>query len=140
MKRIVGLTGPTGSGKSLIAKTAETLGVRVVDCDAAGREAVERGTPGLAALVDAFGREILREDGTLDRKRLAALAFSSPENTERLNQTLLPYIVKLLKGRLTGDRILLDAPTLFESGMDSVCQETVAVLARRRQDMVKYRV
>lgn len=126
---IVGLTGPTGAGKSKAAAAAFELGFRVIDCDFLARVAVEKGSDGLEAVKKAFGNDILNEDGTLNRRELARKAFSTKENTELLNETLLPYIVKLVKEQAVGDKVLLDAPTLFESGINSMCTTTVAVLA-----------
>lgn len=126
---IIGLTGPTGSGKSSAAAIACEQGFTVVDCDKLARVAVEKGTDGLKALVSAFGEDILNHDETLNRKVLAQRAFATPEKTELLNKTLLPYIVKLVKMEAIGEKVLLDAPTLFESGIDSMCDTTVAVLS-----------
>lgn len=129
MSIVIGLTGPTGSGKSSTAACAQRLGFKVIDCDKLARVAVEKGTAGLSALVLAFGTDILNRDGTLNRKELAKIAFSSKEKNELLNKTLLPYIVLLIKEQITGELVILDAPTLFESGINSVCNATVAVLA-----------
>ena len=129
MSIIIGLTGPTGSGKSTASKTAADLGFKVIDCDKLARVAVEKGTAGHGALILAFGTEILNKDGTLNRKELAKKAFSSKENTELLNKTLLPYIVMLVEEEMDTELVLLDAPTLFESGINSMCNATVAVLA-----------
>ncbi len=125
---IIGLTGPTGSGKSVAANIAKTMGVQVVDCDVLARRATEKGSSGLDAVINEFGAEILNNDGTLNRKALAKIAFSNELNTERLNQTLLPIICDMVKSEICGARVLLDAPTLFESGIDSICTDTVAVL------------
>ncbi len=130
-KIIIGLTGPTGSGKSTASKTAEMLGFKVVDCDKLARVAVEKGTDGLNALVKSFGDGILNKDGTLCRKALAEIAFSTSDNTELLNKTLLPFIAELVRKECKKDKVLLDAPTLFESGINNICSKTVAVLADR---------
>ena len=129
MSIVIGLTGPTGSGKSTASKTAAALGFKVIDCDKLARVAVEKGTAGHSALVLTFGTEILNKDGTLNRKKLAKKAFSSKENTELLNKTILPYIVMLAEEEIDTELVLLDAPTLFESGINSMCSATVAVLA-----------
>ncbi len=129
MSIIIGLTGPTGAGKSAVSVVAAEIGYKVINCDLVARKAVEKGTTGHSALVLTFGTEILNKDGTINRKKLAEVAFSSKENTEILNQTLLPHIVLLIKEEINCDKVLLDAPTLFESGIDSMCTATIAVLA-----------
>lgn len=129
MSVIIGLTGPTGSGKSSVAAVAEALGLKVINCDKSARDAVLPGSEGLKAVVAAFGEEMLLPDGTLNRKALAHAAFSSPQKTELLNKTLLPHISRLVLAEIGDNNVLLDAPTLFESGLDSICTKTIAVLA-----------
>lgn len=129
MSFVVGLTGPTGAGKSSVSDVAESLGFKVIDCDRLARVAVEKGSEGLADVVKVFGNEILNADGSLNRAALAQSAFSLPEMTELLNKTLLPHIVKLVNLELDAPYVLLDAPTLFESGADSVCDEIIAVIS-----------
>ena len=80
-------------------------------------------------MVAVFGNEILNSDGTLNRAALAECAFATPDKTELLNKTLLPHIVKLINAELDAPRVLLDAPTLFESGADSLCNEIIVVLS-----------
>ncbi len=129
MKHIIGMTGPTGAGKSSVAAAARELGFKVIDCDLLARDAVKKGTCGLNAVVDAFGNDILNDDGTLNRKTLAQKAFASKDKTELLNKTLLPFIVALVNEQIgDNDLVLLDAPTLFESGAHRICSDTFAVL------------
>lgn len=132
MRTVIGLTGPTGSGKSSACRVAAAKGFQIVDCDLLARKAVEKGMPGLSALIGVFGADILSANGQLNRKRLAEKAFASRQNTELLNQTLLPFITELIREQITGNTVLLDAPTLFESGADSLCDQTIAVLADRQ--------
>lgn len=129
MSLIIGLTGPTGSGKTTVSKAAKDLGFKVIDCDKLARKAVEKGEEGLKAVVNAFGEDILLANGELNRKELAKKAFSTEEKTELLNKALLPHIVEKVKAEINGENVLLDAPTLFESGLDSICKYTVAVLS-----------
>ena len=129
MSFVVGLTGPTGAGKSSATAVAEELGFKVIDCDQFARIAVEKGSEGLAAVVSVFGDDVLNQDGSLNRAALASKAFATIESTELLNQTLLPYIVKLINNEINTERVLLDAPTLFESGADSLCNEVIAVIS-----------
>lgn len=129
MSIIVGLTGPTGAGKSSAAALCEKLGVKHIDCDIIARKATEKGQDGLLAVIKAFGEDILNPDGTLNRKALAEKAFKNVESTELLNKTLLPIIKKMLLKEIDCEKVLLDAPTLFESGVDAICHKTVAVLS-----------
>ena len=129
MKKVIGLTGPTGAGKSSVWAVARELGFKVVDCDRLARIAVEKGSEGLKSLCQVFGNGILRSDGSLDRKALAKIAFSSYEKTELLNKTLLPHIASLVENEIDEDLVLLDAPPLFESGLDNRCHKTIAVLS-----------
>ena len=131
MKFIVGLTGPTGSGKSTACKAAADLGFFVIDCDKTARKATEDKIC-LKALATAFGNDILNSDGSLNRNKLAEKAFCTKENTKLLNDTIFPFILEILKEEIIGasqDNVLLDAPTLFENGVDSLCNETCAILA-----------
>lgn len=132
MRTVLGVTGPTGAGKSTVSQLASLMGVKIIDCDKVARLAVEKDTEGLAALTEVFGKKIINPDGTLNRQELASVAFCDSEHTDLLNRTLLPHIVKLINEMMTEDKILLDAPTLFESGLDSVCSKTVALLADKK--------
>lgn len=130
LQQIIGLTGPTGAGKSSLTEIAQKNGYYVIDCDKLARKAVEKQTDGLKALVTVFGEDILFDDGTLNRKKLAEKAFSSKTNTELLNKTIFPYITELVREEMkNAGKIILDAPTLFESGLDKICDKTVAVIA-----------
>lgn len=135
--KIIGLTGPTGSGKSTVAKYFSDLGVQIIDCDLVAREVTEIGSPLLPLLAETFGDEILADDGSLIRKKLAKNAFSSKEKTEKLNSIMLPFIANRIKEILDVfatdgvECVMLDAPTLFESGLDSICDSVLAVLCDR---------
>ena len=89
----VGLTGSIGVGKSFVASIFIELGCHVLDADLTAREVVMPGTPGLKALTESFGEEILNTDGTLDRKRLGALVFADEKQRQRLNHILHPFII-----------------------------------------------
>lgn len=129
MSIIVGLTGPTGAGKSSASAICKSLGIKHIDCDIIARKATEKGEKGLLAVVNAFGEDILNTDGTLNRKALAEKAFKDSDSTELLNKTLLPIIHEMVLSEINCDKVLLDAPTLFESGVDKICHKTVAVLS-----------
>lgn len=129
MSIVIGLTGPTGSGKSSVSKVAEGFGFQVIDCDKTARKVTEKGTDCLKALVSVFGEDILLPDGSLNRKALALKAFKDKQSTDLLNKTILPYIADIVIKQSENQDTLLDAPTLFESGINEICNKTVAVLA-----------
>ena len=88
----VGLTGGIGSGKSEVSKRLAAHGAVLIDADVAARAVVVPGTPGLAQIVRAFGRDVLGPDGTLNRERLGQLVFADPELRTRLNGIVHPLV------------------------------------------------
>ena len=131
----IGLTGPTGAGKSTVAAVFAAAGIPTVDADKAARAVTAPDSPVLQPLCKAFGADIVDPNGTLDRKLLAQRAFSSKEATARLNAITHPEIIRRMQAQLdafeaAGEKAaLIDAPLLFEAGLDSLCDLTVAVLA-----------
>jgi len=89
----IGLAGGMGSGKSEVAARLSELGALVIEADAVARDIVAVGTEGHAAIVDAFGESVLTADGSLDRRALAAAAFSSEERTGVLNAITHPALI-----------------------------------------------
>src|SRR3954465_14262943 len=88
----IGLTGGIGSGKSTVAAHLAARGAVIVDADRIAREVVEPGTPGLAAVVEAFGEAVLGADGRLDRPVLAAVVFADPQARARLDAIVHPLV------------------------------------------------
>lgn len=134
--KIVGVTGPTGSGKSTVVSYLKGKGCKVIDADKLARLALQKGSDCLVQVCAVFGDDILNADGTLNRQLLANRAFSTPENTAKLNNITHPWIfMQVLKNidniRKSEDTpvILFDAPVLFESKMDILCDYVLAVVA-----------
>ena len=142
--KVIGLTGPTGAGKGEVGRMLAQKGALIIDTDRIAREVVAPGQPCLAELAAAFGEDILQKDGTLDRAALAGKAFAFPETAAMLNRITHPHIIArsldILKSGTAAVGVI-DAPLLFESGMDSLCDTTVAVLApavmRKRRIMAR---
>ncbi|MGI6255998.1 MAG: L-threonylcarbamoyladenylate synthase [Acutalibacter sp.] len=140
--QIVGLTGPTGAGKSTVGEFLQAHGCWIIDCDKATRSPQVYDGACLAELSAAFGPEVLR-DGALDRGELARRAFASQEARTRLGEITFPRILRRVReliqtGVDQGCRILvLDAPTLFESGLDSACSRILVVDAPKEERLAR---
>jgi len=116
----VGLTGGVASGKSAVAAKLAELGAVVIDADALARDVVAPGTPGLAAIKDAFGSEVLLPDGALDRKALGAIVFADEQQRQTLNNIVHPLVREAagaLRTKAPEDALVVeDIPLLVESG------------------------
>lgn len=131
--KIIGLTGGIASGKTTVAAIFERLGAPVVDADKLAREVVEPGTPGHAAIVEAFGPQVLAADGSIDRAALGCIVFRNPEARKILEGVTHPAIgsraVALLeKLRSEGHPVVFYvAPLLIEAGITSRVDEVWVV-------------
>ncbi|MFB8780997.1 dephospho-CoA kinase [Streptomyces albogriseolus] len=127
----VGLTGGIGAGKSEVSRLLVRHGAVLIDADRIAREVVEPGTPGLAAVVKAFGEEILAEDGSLDRPRLGALVFSDAEKLATLNSIVHPLVgarSRELEEAAPEDAVVVhDVPLLTENGLAPLYDVVIVV-------------
>ncbi len=132
--KIIGLTGPTGSGKSAFADYLKQKGFKIIDADKIARQVTNPDTVCLKTLCSAFGNEILNSDNSLNRKALAKIAFSTKENTQLLNNITHPFVylevLKQINEYINSGHIniLYDAPLLFESNGHIMCDYTLSVL------------
>jgi dephospho-CoA kinase len=131
----VGLTGGIGSGKSAVSALFVARGAVLVDGDVDARAVVAKGTPGLAAVVAAFGPAVLLPDGELDRPALGRIVFGDPEKLARLNAIVHPLIGEesarqIEAARASGAPVLVhDVPLLVESGLQGRYDAVVVVAA-----------
>ncbi|MEU7639972.1 MULTISPECIES: dephospho-CoA kinase [unclassified Streptomyces] len=127
----VGLTGGIGAGKSEVSRLLASYGAVIVDADKIAREVVEPGTPGLAAVVEEFGADVLAPDGTLDRPKLGALVFSDQEKLKALNAIVHPLVgvrSAELEGSAGPDAVVVhDVPLLTENGLAPLYDLVVVV-------------
>jgi dephospho-CoA kinase len=135
---LVGLTGGIASGKSTVSRQLAELGCRIVDADVLAREVVAPGEPAWRQIVEAFGREILLPDETLDRKRLAAMVFADPGRRRRLEAITHPAIqarrraaLDALAGRGYDGLVIQDAALLIEVGGAAHVDRLVVVYAEQ---------
>ncbi|MFJ2905175.1 dephospho-CoA kinase [Streptomyces sp. NPDC087212] len=117
----VGLTGGIGAGKSEVSRLLVERGAVLIDADRIAREVVAPGTDGLAAVVDAFGADVLGADGALDRPRLGAIVFADPERLAVLNAIVHPLVgarSRQLEAAAAEDAVVVhDVPLLTENGL-----------------------
>ncbi|NBE54328.1 dephospho-CoA kinase [Streptomyces boluensis] len=127
----VGLTGGIGAGKSEVSRLLVSYGAVLIDADRIAREVVEPGTPGLAAVVEAFGPDILAPDGSLDRPRLGAVVFADPERLATLNSIVHPLVGARsaeLEAAAGADSVVVhDVPLLAENGLAPLYDLVVVV-------------
>ena len=127
----VGLTGGIGAGKSEVSLRLAGQGAVVIDADAIAREVVAPGTAGLAEVTEAFGREILRPDGELDRPRLGDIVFADPELREKLNAIIHPRVgarmTELEQAAGPGAIVVHDVPLIAENGLADAYDVVVVV-------------
>lgn len=132
---VIGLTGQSGAGKTTVCEVFRREGFDVINADLISREVMGKGEPCLNELAEAFGKEIILPDGSLDRKKLGEIVFSDRERLRQLDGICYPYIIFRIIKRIEelsaqGSRlIILDAPTLFESNADDLCDLIISVTA-----------
>ncbi len=136
---VVGLTGQTGAGKTTVCSILKGRDVAIIDADQVARDVVDEKKQCLADLALEFSISILNVDGTLNRERLASIVFGDKTKLKKLNSIIFPYILAQIREKIdackkAGDQlVVLDAPTLFESGADSFCDVVLSVVAPETQ-------
>ncbi|MCF2125023.1 dephospho-CoA kinase [Strepomyces sp. STD 3.1] len=127
----VGLTGGIGAGKSEVSRLLVEHGAVLIDADRIAREVVAPGTPGLAAVVAAFGEDVLAGDGSLDRPKLGSIVFADPERLAALNAIVHPLVgdrSRALEEAADDDAVVVhDVPLLTENGMAPLYDVVVVV-------------
>ena len=135
---VIGLTGPTGAGKGEVAAIFARYGIPVINADCVYHELITPPSSCLQELTEAFGKQILLPNGTLDRRALGAIVFTDPASRERLNSITHRYVMEEVKTRMERYRkagipvAVFDAPQLFEAGAHRACGTVISVLADRQ--------
>ncbi len=127
---VIGITGPSGAGKSTITEyLSAEYGYFVIDADKIAREITAKGSPALDEISDEFGNLYITNDGQLDRKSLAKLVFSDKEKLDKLNKITHKYIIQKIKFLAANNKnSIIDAPLLFETGLDLICDKIILVM------------
>lgn len=126
MPKVIGLTGGIASGKSTVSELLTAHGFKVVDADIASRQAVEKGTEGLARVKEVFGDEAIDDDGNMNRSYVGEVVFNQPEKRLILNEIIHPIVRDIMEEEKEtyleqGYNVIMDIPLLFENDL----QETV---------------
>lgn len=134
--KVIGLTGGTGSGKSVVSKSLAEAGAVIVDADQIAHEIILKGEPAYQEIIAYYGTGILDEDGNIIRKKLGEIVFNDEEKLAFLNQCTHKYIcaevdrqIAAAKEAGTAIAIILDAPLLLEAGLEQVCDWVWVVYA-----------
>lgn len=135
--KIIGLTGPSGAGKSEFCQALKNRLVPFIDADKVYHSLLTPSSECTNALVSEFGAEILDVEGAPDRKKLGAIVFSSKEKLEKLNSLVLHFVIENMRATISAldaagvKNVLVDAPTLIESGFHLECDTVISVIAPR---------
>ena len=134
--KVIGLTGGTGSGKSVVSKSLAEAGAVIVDADQIAHEIILKGEPAYHEIVEYYGTGILDAEGNIIRKKLGEIVFNDKEKLAFLNQCTHKYITAEVKRQIavakeagTATAIIVDAPLLLEAKLETVCDLVWVVYA-----------
>lgn len=133
-KRVIGLTGGVGTGKTTVAAMFRGGGAFIIDADRIAHAQLARGTPAYREIVRTFGKGILGRGGIVDRRRLGKLVFGEKRLREELNAILHPRIIRRIREKIARSRkrfVVVDAPLLFETGLEKSVDLVIVVTASR---------
>lgn len=133
---IIGITGSSGAGKSTICETLKkNYKVKIINADKIAKKLSKKGTSYTIDIIKKFGKDIVNEEGELKRKKLAEIIYSDPKKREELNSCTFKYIKKEIEKeikKINEDTIaVIDAPLLFESELNKICDKVIGVISRK---------
>lgn len=134
--KVIGLTGGTGSGKSVVSRRLAAEGLAIIDADRIAHKVIEKDEPAYMELAEYFGNEILDTEGNIIRHRLGEIVFHDAGKLAFLNQCTHKHIIAEMEQQVGAARengnvkaVILDAPLLLEAGLDAICDEVWVVFA-----------
>ncbi|CAI2590570.1 Dephospho-CoA kinase [Apilactobacillus kunkeei] len=131
MTRVIGLTGGIATGKSTVSEYLSKVGYEIIDADKITHQVQSKGSKGLEAIAAFFGKDIIKDDGELNRQKLGSIVFNDKDKLIELTRIIDPYIRSEVIRRINespNDVVILDAPTLFENGYHFMCDDIVSVV------------
>ena len=133
---IIGITGSSGAGKSTICEALKkNYKAKIINADKIAKKLSKKGTSYIIDIIKKFGKDIVDEEGELKRKKLAEIIYSDHKKREDLNSCTFKYIKKEIKKeieKINGDTIaVIDAPLLFESELNKICDKVIGVISKK---------
>jgi len=149
MSLIIGLTGGIVSGKSTVANIFQKLGAKIIDADMIGHEVILPYKPAWEKLIEIFGKDILKEDSTIDRKKLGNLVFNDKKLLKKLNDITHPEIEKIMiqeiikfkdSNHLNNKIMIIDAPLIYEARIDHLMDKIILVQLNEKEQIKRLAV
>ena len=133
---IIGVTGSSGAGKSTLCQFLEDkYNVTIINADKIARKLTKKGTNYVIDIIKIFGTDIVNEEGELKRKKLAEIIYTDSKKREQLNNCTFKYITKEIQKKLNkinnNTVAIIDAPLLFESELNKICDKVIGVISKR---------
>jgi len=140
---IIGITGGIASGKTTVSNTLQGLGATVIDADIIAHQVLEKGEKGWEKVINVFGKKILKDNGQINRNYLGNIVFNDREKLNILEDITHPLIIKKIKeeiqrslaNKTNGKPIFLDAPLLYETGLDRLVDEVWVIYIDREKQI-----
>ena len=133
---IIGITGSSGAGKSTICEILQKeYNVKIINADKIAKRLSCKGTSYINEIIEKFGKDIVDEKGELKRKKLAQIIYNNSDKRKELNNCTFKYIKKEIEEEIKeiekDEIIIIDAPLLFECGLDKLCDKVIGVISKR---------
>ena len=133
---IIGITGSSGAGKSTICEILQKeYNVKIINADKIAKKLSCKGTSYINEIIEKFGKDIVDEKGELKRKKLAQIIYNNSDKRKELNNCTFKYIKKEIEEEIKkiekNEIIIIDAPLLFECGLDKLCDKVIGVISKR---------
>lgn len=131
---IIGLTGGIATGKSQSSKVFKKLGCYIIDADKLSKDLTVKDGKCLKDIIGTFGTEVLNDDGSLNRKKLGSIVFNDKQAKIELERIIHPHIIRktneIIAKKYKSTDIIVDAPLLFEVGLDRICDKVIVIYAQ----------
>lgn len=137
--KVIGITGSSGSGKSTVADIlGKELKAKIINADQVVKQMQKKGNKYYEKIVEEFGTKILKQDGSLNREKIAETIFQDETKKEKINKLTYKYVVEEIKEQVKNSKeeyIIIDAPLLIESKLNEICDIIIAVISNKQEQI-----